>query len=90
MALIKKRRKAKKDVPFGEKPPVVKTHLRNMVIVPEMIGSMVGVYNGKQFNAVEIKVYDTIVTIRFRLHIYCVYIAERDVFSVMCDMTDML
>eukprot|EP01003_Olkasia_polycarbonata_P000163 NODE_1031_length_626_cov_258.809359_g959_i0.p2 GENE.NODE_1031_length_626_cov_258.809359_g959_i0~~NODE_1031_length_626_cov_258.809359_g959_i0.p2 ORF type:complete len:111 (-),score=21.90 NODE_1031_length_626_cov_258.809359_g959_i0:240-572(-) len=55
MALIKKLRKAKKDIPPGEKPEAVKTHLRNMIIVPEMIGSVVGVYNGKVFNAVEIK-----------------------------------
>eukprot|EP01001_Neometanema_parovale_P000612 NODE_10682_length_580_cov_525.673961_g10405_i0.p1 GENE.NODE_10682_length_580_cov_525.673961_g10405_i0~~NODE_10682_length_580_cov_525.673961_g10405_i0.p1 ORF type:complete len:151 (-),score=47.19 NODE_10682_length_580_cov_525.673961_g10405_i0:58-510(-) len=55
MALIKKLRRAKKDVPFGEKPAAVKTHLRNMVIVPEMIGSIVGVYNGKIFTSVEIK-----------------------------------
>ncbi len=39
-----------------ETPDVVKTHLRNMVILPEMIGSVVGVYNGKTFTAVEIKV----------------------------------
>merc|ERR1711872_602455 len=39
----------------NEKPDVVKTHLRNMVIVPEMTGSIVGVYNGKTFNQVEIK-----------------------------------
>jgi small subunit ribosomal protein S15e len=26
-----------------------------MVIIPEMIGSVVGVYNGKTFNQVEIK-----------------------------------
>jgi small subunit ribosomal protein S15e len=26
-----------------------------MIIVPEMIGSIVGVYNGKVFNAVEVK-----------------------------------
>ncbi|KAK6310466.1 hypothetical protein J4Q44_G00185210 [Coregonus suidteri] len=38
-----------------EKPEVVKTHLRDMVILPEMVGSMVGVYNGKTFNQVEIK-----------------------------------
>jgi|Transcript_86341 small subunit ribosomal protein S15e len=55
MAFIKKLRKAKKEAPFGEKPAVVKTHLRNMIVMPEMIGSMVGVYNGKIFNAVEIK-----------------------------------
>merc|ERR1712222_47477 len=46
MALIKKLRK---------KPDVVKTHLRNMVIVPEMTGSIVGVYNGKVFTQVEVK-----------------------------------
>ena len=34
----------------------VKTHLRDMIIVPEMIGSVVGVYNGKTFNQVEVKV----------------------------------
>ena len=33
----------------------MKTHLRNMIVVPEMIGSVVGVYNGKSFNNVEIK-----------------------------------
>eukprot|EP00004_Rigifila_ramosa_P005706 TRINITY_DN16376_c0_g1_i1.p2 TRINITY_DN16376_c0_g1~~TRINITY_DN16376_c0_g1_i1.p2 ORF type:complete len:158 (-),score=47.84 TRINITY_DN16376_c0_g1_i1:33-482(-) len=55
VALMKKLRNSKKNVQVGEKPPVIKTHLRNMIIVPEMIGSIVGVYNGKQFNAVEIK-----------------------------------
>ena len=36
----------------GEKPEVVKTHLRNMVILPEMVGSQIGVYNGKVFTQV--------------------------------------
>jgi small subunit ribosomal protein S15e len=53
--LINKLRAAKKAAPPGEKPAVVKTHLRNMVILPEMIGSVIGVYNGKVFNIVEIK-----------------------------------
>ena len=56
LALIKRLRKAKKEAPPLEKPAVVKTHLRNMIVVPEMIGSMVGIYNGKTFNQVEIKV----------------------------------
>ncbi|KAK9814482.1 hypothetical protein WJX72_006611 [[Myrmecia] bisecta] len=55
LALIKKLRKAKKEAEAGEKPEPVRTHLRNMIIVPEMIGSIVGVYNGKTFNQVEIK-----------------------------------
>ena len=47
MGLIKKLRKAKKEAPPNEEPAVVKTHLRDMIIVPEMIGSVVGIYNGK-------------------------------------------
>ncbi len=58
--LLNKLRKAKKEAPMHEKPDVVKTHLRNMVIMPEMIGSMVGVYNGKTFTGVEIKVFTII------------------------------
>ncbi|KAG9508521.1 40S ribosomal protein S15, partial [Fragariocoptes setiger] len=53
--LLKKLRKSKKEAPQGEKPAIVKTHLRNMVILPEMVGSIVGVYNGRVFNQVEIK-----------------------------------
>lgn len=52
MALIKKLRKAKSECGPLDKPVPIKTHLRNMVIVPEMIGSQVAVYNGKVFNLV--------------------------------------
>ena len=55
MALIKRLRKAKREAKPLERPRGIKTHLRNMIIVPEMIGSVVGVYNGKQFNGIEIK-----------------------------------
>lgn len=47
MGLIKKLRKAKKEALPNEKPTPIKTHLRNMIIVPEMIGSQLGVYSGK-------------------------------------------
>ena len=55
MSLIKKLRKAKQQAPPDEKPAPVKTHLRDMIIVPEMVGSVIGIYNGKVFNNVEIK-----------------------------------
>ena len=55
ISLMRKIRESKKDVAVGEKPKLVKTHLRDMLILPEMIGGQVGIYNGKQFNAVEIK-----------------------------------
>jgi small subunit ribosomal protein S15e len=44
MGLIKKLRLAKKNAGPNEKPAMVKTHLRDMIIVPEMIGSVCGVY----------------------------------------------
>jgi ribosomal protein uS19 len=53
--LMTKLRKVKTEAPPNEKPATVKTHLRDMIVVPEMIGSVVGIYNGKLFNTVEIK-----------------------------------
>merc|ERR1712078_250723 len=38
ITLLKKLRKSKKACAYGEKPVPVKTHMRNMDIVPEMIG----------------------------------------------------
>ncbi|PZD03876.1 RpsS, Ribosomal protein S19 [Pyrenophora tritici-repentis] len=55
MGLIKKLRKSKQEARPNEKPDLVKTHLRDMIVVPEMIGSVIGVYSGKEFNQVEIK-----------------------------------
>jgi small subunit ribosomal protein S15e len=43
-ALINRLRKAKKEAVPGERPRGIKTHLRNMIIMPEMIGSVVGIY----------------------------------------------
>lgn len=45
-------KKAKKNCLPGEKPATVKTHLRNCIIMPEMVGGIVGVYSGKVFNPV--------------------------------------
>jgi small subunit ribosomal protein S15e len=55
--LLQKLRAAKKAVAgdVNAKPEIVKTHLRDMIIIPEMIGSIVGVHNGKSYTAVEIK-----------------------------------
>jgi small subunit ribosomal protein S15e len=45
-------KKSKKNCVAGDKPAVVKTHLRNCIIMPEMVGNFVGVYSGKTFNPV--------------------------------------
>nr|ADK34020.1 ribosomal protein S15 [Prionchulus punctatus] len=55
IAFLKRLRKAKKECPALEKPACIKTHLRDMMVLPEMVGSIVGIYNGKTFNQVEIK-----------------------------------
>ena len=53
--LYAKCKKSKKNTQPGEKPVPVKTHLRNAIVLPEMVGNNVAVYNGKSFNNVEIK-----------------------------------
>ena len=45
----------RRRAPPKEEPAVVNTHLRVMIILPEKVGSMVGIYNHKTFNQVEIK-----------------------------------
>ncbi|MCK4266978.1 MAG: 30S ribosomal protein S19 [Thermoplasmata archaeon] len=37
------------------KTPVLKTHRREMIILPSFIGKKVAVYNGKQYKEIEIK-----------------------------------
>ena len=53
--LTKKLTEAVRNTPYGEKPKAVKTHLRNAIIMPEMVGSVCEVYSGKYWNSVEIK-----------------------------------
>jgi small subunit ribosomal protein S19 len=52
--LLENIRKVKDAMAQGQKT-VVKTHVRDMVILPEMVGVTVLVHNGKDFVAVEIK-----------------------------------
>jgi len=51
--LLESLRKAKEALERGQKT-VVKTHVRDMVILPEMVGVTVLVHNGKEFTPVEI------------------------------------
>ena len=53
--LVKKLKQSVKDAPYGEKAKGVKTHLRNTIITPEMVGSTAEVYGGKYWTPVEIK-----------------------------------
>ncbi len=49
LKFLEKVKKSKLNVPAGEKPAAVKTHLRNCVIVPQMVGGVIACYNGKEF-----------------------------------------
>ena len=55
ITFLRKLRQVKKNVKFNESITIVRTHLRNMIIVPEMIGNQIAIYNGKTFNQIEIK-----------------------------------
>lgn len=46
--------KAKCEAPPDEKPEVVRTPLRNVIIVPEIIGSVIVIYKEKAFNQIEV------------------------------------
>ena len=52
--LIEKIREAKEAARQGSSKPT-KTHVRDMIILPEMVGITLHVHNGKEFVPVEIK-----------------------------------
>lgn len=47
--------KIRKVIRSGNTKKPIKTHFREMVILPEMVGLTIHVYNGKEFVPVEIK-----------------------------------
>lgn len=54
--LLFKIRKARKRVleRGSKRPPVIKTHVRDMIVLPEMVGMTIAVYNGREFIPVRI------------------------------------
>ncbi|KAI6241144.1 30S ribosomal protein S19 [Aphelenchoides fujianensis] len=54
-SLLQRLVKAKKNAKEPEKPVCVKTHLRNMIILPEMVGCVIGIHSGRAYNQVEIR-----------------------------------
>jgi len=53
--LLQKVRRARRLLRRGKKPPVIRTHCRDMIILPEMVGLTIAVYNGKEFKEVKIE-----------------------------------
>jgi small subunit ribosomal protein S19 len=52
--LLEKLREAKESQKQG-KDVSLKTHVRDLIILPEMVGAKIGVHNGKDFVAMEIR-----------------------------------
>ena len=52
--LLEKLRAAKEDQKQG-KDVSLKTHVRDLIILPEMVGAKIAVHNGKEFVAMEIR-----------------------------------
>jgi small subunit ribosomal protein S19 len=48
-AVLDKMRKLKGEETEGGRPTVVRTHCRDMIVLPEMVGTTFGIYNGKVF-----------------------------------------
>ena len=55
LKLLEKLKESKKNIKPGEKSKAIRTHLRNCIIMPQMVGATAAVYNGKEFKEVEIK-----------------------------------
>ncbi len=50
--LLEKLRTAKEA---GGKGNAIKTHVRDLIVLPEMVGAKIGIHNGKEFVEVDIK-----------------------------------
>ncbi|ABR54766.1 ribosomal protein S19 [Methanococcus vannielii SB] len=52
--LVMKIKKARRLVNRGKEPRVIRTHCRDFVITPEMIGLTISIYTGKQFKEIKL------------------------------------
>jgi len=54
--LLAKIRRIRRKLAEGvlDKPPIIKTHVRDMIVLPEMVGLTIAVHNGKEFVPVKI------------------------------------
>jgi small subunit ribosomal protein S19 len=53
--VLEKIRKIKKEGDKGGRQKVIRTHCRDMIVLPEMVGMTFGIYNGKEFVDVKIQ-----------------------------------
>jgi len=49
-----RRARVKASKSGDKKPPLVKTHVRDMIVLPEMVGMTIAIYDGKEYMPVRI------------------------------------
>lgn len=52
---LKKLLDVKKKCPVGEKPKAIKTHLRDCIVLPSMVQSVINIHTGKAFQSIDVK-----------------------------------
>ena len=52
-----KQEKLVNDIKKSEKGDVIRTHLRDMIIIPSFVGYRIDVHNGKEFQRIDIQPY---------------------------------
>ena len=45
----------KKCTQAGDKPKPIKTHLRDCIVLPQMVQGIINIHTGKTFNSIEVK-----------------------------------
>lgn len=55
--LTEKQEKLLNDIEKSQKGDVIRTHLRDMIIIPSFVGHRVDIHNGKEFQRIEIQPY---------------------------------
>ncbi len=53
--LLKKIDEARKETEKGNSKVIVRTHHRDMIVVPKMVGLKFGIHSGNEFQVVEVK-----------------------------------
>lgn len=53
--LLVRVKKIQKDVESGKESKPIKTHCRDLPVLPDMVGLTIRIYNGKEFTPVEIQ-----------------------------------
>ena len=55
--LTEKQQKLVNDVKKSDKGDIIRTHLRDMIVIPSLVGHRIDIHNGKEFQRVDIQPY---------------------------------